>query len=202
MHIFYRNMDYNIDDNIIWKDVKGYEGIYKVSNTGEVLTVDHHHSGKSKIRSQQVNRCGYKTCALGKGIRNSKMFLVHRLVALAFLPTPDNPELFDVDHINGDRIDNRPENLRWCTHSDNIKFSSMRGKYNYTDEQKQKMRDDPLMFNKKKCMCIETGMEFISYHKAAEWLRSIGYKKANYNRISKSIKEKRKVYYKYTFVNA
>ena len=94
----------------IWKDVPGYIGLYKVSNYGRV---------KSVKKSLVLKTCGsgnrYKTVALCNGMR--KTFRVHRLVAAAFIPNPDNKPC--VDHIDGDKSNNRADNLRWVTTKEN-----------------------------------------------------------------------------------
>ena len=94
----------------IWKDVPGYIGLYKVSNHGRV---------KSVKKQLVLKICGfgnrYKTVALCNGMR--KTFRLHRLVAAAFIPNPDNKPC--VDHIDGDRTNNHADNLRWVTTKEN-----------------------------------------------------------------------------------
>lgn len=111
----------------IWKDVLGYEGLYSVSNLGRIKAyyrrVDSgkcHREWKEHILYCAKDGCGYYRTNLAKNGHNHTV-KVHRIVAQAFLPNPDN--LPEVNHKNGDKTDNRVENLEWCTRSYNIKHS-------------------------------------------------------------------------------
>lgn len=90
--------------NVLWKPVPGYEGIYEVSNTGDVR-------GKNGIRKPQLSWDGYlfvKLCNNGK----EKKFKIHRLVAMAFIPNPGN--LKEINHKDENKLNNNVENLEWC----------------------------------------------------------------------------------------
>ena len=104
----------------VWKDVLNYEGIYIISSKGRVKSLDRYDSGgrkrTGKILSAGNNKEGYKLVTLAKNGK-LKTFKVHRLVAEAFIPNPDNKP--EVDHINTIRYDNRAENLRWVTRKEN-----------------------------------------------------------------------------------
>lgn len=106
----------------IWKDIKGYEGHYQVSNLGNVRSlffggIDNHKSYRVKNLKLIRNSCGYHVVTLfnnGNGVQ----VLVHRLVADAFIPNEQCLPV--VDHINTITTDNRVENLRWVTVKGNV----------------------------------------------------------------------------------
>jgi hypothetical protein len=114
----------------IWKDIKGYEGYYQVSNLGNVKSLSRNkiNNGtlfitKERILKPGVNKCGYLQVVLQKDdIRKSVR--VHRLVANAFLDNPLNyPQ---VNHINFNKKDNNVLNLEWCNNQQNIEHSLTR----------------------------------------------------------------------------
>ena len=105
--------------NEIWKDIVGYEGLYQISNLGRVKSLNYNRTGKENILSPGLSSNGYYHVSLCKN-GEMKDFNVHRLVALSYIPNLDNKPC--VDHINGNRLDNRVENLRWCTNKENCNF--------------------------------------------------------------------------------
>lgn len=108
----------------LWKDIKGYEGLYQISSLGRVkslsrITKDGKHI-KEKIRKIAFHSAtGYKFIGLYKYKTENK--LIHRLVAEAFIPNP--LKLSDVNHLNGVKTDNRVENLEWVSRSRNLKHA-------------------------------------------------------------------------------
>lgn len=99
----------------IWKDIKGYEGLYKISNTGKVLSLR-----TGKIRATCVNNSGYEITHLYKDAVDTSC-TIHKLVAQAFVPNPNNfPE---INHLNENKVDNRAENLEWCSRRYNQVYS-------------------------------------------------------------------------------
>ena len=101
-----------------WRPVVGYEDLYYVSSLGRVLSV------RRKIILSQPLSSGYPVVGLRK-LGEKKTFYVHRLVALAFIPNPENLEM--VDHISGVKTDNNITNLRWIDRSGNAKNQLVKG---------------------------------------------------------------------------
>jgi len=107
--------------NEIWKDVVGFEGLYEVSNTGLVKTLSFKRSGIPQIMKPGKHTENYFKVSLRKD-KKTHYFFVHRLVLAAF---QKQSNLF-IDHINGDRTDNRIENLRYCTNRENMSFPNVK----------------------------------------------------------------------------
>ena len=96
----------------IWKDIKGFEGIYQVSNLGRVKRVK-----TGRILKSDMNSKGYLRVGLCKNsIKSNKR--VHRLVAETFIPNPDNKS--EVNHIDENKTNNSLDNLEWMTTKENI----------------------------------------------------------------------------------
>lgn len=110
-----------------WKNIPGYEGLYEVSTLGRIRSldknIDTYNGGsyvrKGAIKKLRINKSGYYCVNLCKnGI--SVSHIAHRLVAKAFIENKNNyPE---VNHINENRLDNRVENLEWCSHKQNVNW--------------------------------------------------------------------------------
>ena len=110
----------------IWKPIKGWEGLYEVSNLGNVKSF---HKGKELILKPRKKPNGYLQVILqDNGIK--KCVHIHRLVAQAFIPNPDN--LPTVNHIDENKENNRVDNLEWMTTKDNTTYSQGKAINQYT----------------------------------------------------------------------
>ncbi|PGZ46440.1 HNH endonuclease [Bacillus anthracis] len=108
-----------------WRDIPGYEGIYQASITGQIRSVDGKktHSvlhgtriWKGRVLKQKVSKDNSCRVTLWKD-KKEKTWLVHRLVALTFIPKPEGKDY--INHIDGNRLNNDVSNLEWCDYIEN-----------------------------------------------------------------------------------
>lgn len=152
-----------------WKPVFGYEDYYEVSDLGRVRRIERkirtairHNTEKTwpgRILKMNRKRNGYLTVDLCKENR-VKTITVHKLVATAFIPNPENKR--EVNHINCNKTDNRVCNLEWCTSQENKDHAKENGLY----ESKRK----------KTVLCKQNGKYFGSSYEAAEWVNNTRYR--------------------------
>lgn len=101
-------------------NVEGFEGLYSVSSLGRIRRDKGSAAAKAGCILDGHNSLGYRRIALTGSKSRQKKFLIHRLVALAFLETP-SPDQTHVNHKDGNGTNNRVENLEWCTPAENHK---------------------------------------------------------------------------------
>lgn len=174
--------------NEIWKEIPGYEGYFEVSNLGNFRSKDRIIKYKKngtrlypgKNLKTELMQDGYSRIVLMKDAIK-KRYMCHRLVAETFIENPNN--LAQVNHKDGDRSNNRVENLEWCTQSENeIHAVNVLGKT-------MKGKTIP-----KKVLCVETNTVYDSMNKTIKWLQN----NACIEGLNKAIAAKRK-YHGYTF---
>lgn len=144
----------NIEE--IWKDVVGYEGYYQISNLGRIKSLNYGKNGYAKIlKNSFIASYKYYQIKLYKDTK-SKILKVHRLLAQAFIPNPENKPC--INHIDGDKLNNDLSNLEWCTYSENIQHAFDTGLKGTSAELIEKIRKA----NSKKIINIKTGEVFSS----------------------------------------
>ena len=121
----------------IWKDIKEYEGLYQVSNTGKVKSFrqgKRNGANKEYLLKMTLNANGYPQVTLYRSPSDRHKHLVHRLVAQAFIPNPENLEA--VNHKDENPQNNNVDNLEWCTISYNNAYGTAQIRHSITIGQK------------------------------------------------------------------
>lgn len=145
-----------------WLDIAGYEGLYQVSSFGRVRAM--YRNGMRRVLKQQILNAsitpyGYKAIGLSDINGVVRTFLVHRLVAMAFIPNPDNLPV--INHKDENKLNNRVDNIEWCTRA-----------YNNTYNDGAKKKGRKLM----RAICVEHEgkrvMEFDSIKNAAIYFKT------------------------------
>lgn len=152
----------------IWKDIEGFEGYYQVSNCGDIKSLDRYticnRSGTQFARHvperilRQTSDCdGYFRINLIKD-NHERGFAVHRLVAQAFIPNPENKPT--VNHIDGNKQNNCVDNLEWATYQEQNDHAVRLGLR--SSETMRPAYEKSMTIIKQQVMCIETGQIFES----------------------------------------
>ena len=113
-----------------WKSIKGYEGLYQISNHGEIYSLRQH-----KMLKQSLNNKGYFRVALYDEGGNEKWWFAHRLVAEAFIPHTEDKDT--VNHLDFNPQNNSVDNLEWTDRNGNMRYSAEAGRFNKTEEWKK-----------------------------------------------------------------
>lgn len=116
-----------------FRTIAGYEGLYSVSNLGNVR-----NDLTGRILKPSLNSRDYKRVRLCKNAK-TKNYFIHRLVAFAFIPNPDNLPV--VNHLDEDRTNNRVDNLEWCTTKYNVNYGTARQRHSETCRIKREKRE-------------------------------------------------------------
>ena len=164
-------------ENEIWKDIKGFEGIYQISNQGRVRSLDRvvifkngaSRKYKGQILSKMISKYGYERVDLRMNGKH-KIYSVHRLVAEAFIPNPEGKET--VNHKDENKQNNCVDNLEWMTIKENSNYGTRNMRM--AKSQGQKVR------------CIETGK---IYYSLTEAERQTGIDRHRISRVCKGLQE-------------
>lgn len=109
-----------------WKEIPGYNGKYLISNLGNVMSKNFLGTGIDRLLTLKKHHSGYIFVRLSNGSRNrQKNHTIHTLVAKAFIPNPLNKKC--VNHIDGNKANNRVDNLEWVTHKENTEHAIRTG---------------------------------------------------------------------------
>ncbi len=147
----------------IWKDIPNYEGLYQVSNRGSVKVLPKNANRKEKILKPNMKYPGYFYLNLVKN-RQSRHYTIHRLVALTFIPNPENKK--EVNHIDANKLNNLIPNLEWCTRQENIRHRDLnslspRGEKNGSSKLKEKqVRKILNLYNSGKIKCVTMARKY------------------------------------------
>ncbi|WP_343342471.1 NUMOD4 domain-containing protein [Terrisporobacter petrolearius] len=161
---------------IVWKDIKGYEGLYQVSNFGQVYSLK-----RKKYIKAYVDKDGYLRVGLSKNGKQ-KGYIVHRLVATAYIPNPNNYPM--INHRDETRQNNKVSNLEWCTCTYNNNFGTRNERLSKTKKGKKHTKEavnnmkkakagkhiGPNNPNSKKIYCKELDKVFNCIVEANEYL--------------------------------
>jgi hypothetical protein len=122
--------------NEIWRKIEEFKN-YEVSNLGNVRSLNYRRTGETKILKLGKDKNGYLYICLWE---NGKQYFktVHRLVATAFISNPQGKP--QINHINGDKENNRVSNLEWCTGKENCQHAYNTGLHVITKETRKKLR--------------------------------------------------------------
>lgn len=137
---------------VIWKPIPNYEGLYEISNSGEIRSLKPRYKAVIYLK-QTTSSKGYKTVSLAKN-KIQRSFLVHRLVATVFIPNPNN--LPCINHIDENKLNNNSSNLEWCS-------------FHYNNTYGSRLKKSALSRGQK-IRCVETGVTYNNSHVASKEL--------------------------------
>lgn len=170
----------------VWKPIPNYEGLYEVSNWGNVRRIPSYHCRGYKTLKPRKTRDGYYETSLSKE-HKPKFIRTHRLVAMVFCEKPEGKT--EVNHIDGNKLNNRADNLEWVTPSENQKHAYRIGL--------QRISGGAVL-NRKPVECITLGICTESLTEMQRMLSRMGYTNSKkLNRMSQMANESENGYFEY-----
>ena len=167
----------------IWKPIKGYEGLYEVSNLGRVKSLKRWHHPRENILKNWFTTDGYCATTLSKNSKY-KHIRTHRIVAQTFIPKEMNKE--EVNHKDGNKLNNCVDNLEWVSSSENQKHAYKLGLHKPSG---------CATTNRKRIRCIDLDIEKESLSEMQLYLYENGYTNSKtVNRLSRIINNDVNVY--------
>ena len=167
----------------IWKPIKGYEGLYEVSNLGRVKSLKRWHHPRENILKNKFTTDGYYETALLKNGKY-KYIRTHRIVAQTFIPNETNKK--EVNHKDGNKLKNCVDNLEWCTSKKKKKHAYKLGLQTVSGA---------AIINRKRIRCVDLDIEKESLTEMQLYLYENGYTNSKrLNRLSEIINKDINVY--------
>ena len=152
----------------LWKDIKGYEGKYQVSNFGRVKSLNYNNTSQEKILVNSLSNKGYYRVSLSLN-NKAKQYNIHRLVAEAFIPNPLN--LPFVNHKDKNRTNNMVDNLEWCTIQYNNTYGTVLDRLSNVRSKEVICIETQKIYKSAKQVEIETGLSASSIGKCCRGQR-------------------------------
>lgn len=155
----------------IWKDIAGYEGLYQVSNFGNVMSLNYRRMGYSKLLTPKCNNSGRLWVELANNGKTAPL-QIHRLVAVAFIPNPNN--LPQVNHKDENPKNNKVDNLEWCTGEYNIRYYYERHPDHWRKriDRDVKLDKPVLQYSKDGTECIAEWVSIYEVYRINDWKTS------------------------------
>lgn len=154
----------------VWKDIKGYEGLYKISNTGKIKSYhtrgNHQKVGKEHYITPSKTTTGYYKVELMKEHKR-RGYKLHRLIALAFIPNPLNKPY--INHIDGNKLNNSLSNLEWCTQKENVNHAYNAGLIPKNAISKEELHN--LYMIKRKSISEISAITHVGYNRVKEYMK-------------------------------